>query len=232
MRHPVCCAAALLLASVLGGCAASSSAPTATASTAAASTAGTAGTTGSTVSADASSSAAAPSMAVSAAPGATVAPSDVTGSADLAGLSIMVLAPTSTDPATAAEIDTVVAVLRDAASAGGAELTVATDDLAAATDGALASGADVIVGVGPDTVSTLDLVAAANLDRSFLVLGAQLAEPTENVVAVVWPGADARVEYADEEPGFAGASTYAAEAVARGFAALQADADGYVVSLG
>ncbi|RMI09084.1 BMP family ABC transporter substrate-binding protein [Cellulomonas triticagri] len=51
---------------------------------------------------------------------------------------------------------------------------------------------DVVVVVGADLVDALDRVSSQRLGQQFLVVGAQLPEPTANVTAVVWPGADAR----------------------------------------
>ncbi|RSD11750.1 type 1 periplasmic-binding domain-containing protein [Amycolatopsis eburnea] len=53
---------------------------------------------------------------------------------------------------------------------------------------------DLIVTAGKDLVDALALVTANHLDRQFLVLGAELAEPTANVTAANWPGASFRGE--------------------------------------
>ncbi|EOD67187.1 hypothetical protein [Amycolatopsis vancoresmycina] len=42
---------------------------------------------------------------------------------------------------------------------------------------------DLIISTGKDLVDALALVTASHLDRQFLVLGAELAEPTANVTA-------------------------------------------------
>ena len=46
---------------------------------------------------------------------------------------------------------------------------------------------DLIISAGNDLVDPLALVTANHLDQQFLVLGAELAEPTDNVTAVDWP---------------------------------------------
>ncbi|WP_166997128.1 hypothetical protein [Paramicrobacterium fandaimingii] len=55
-----------------------------------------------------------------------------------------------------------------------------------------AEGSDVVLVCGADLLVSLDAVSSQILDAQFVVLGAQLPEPTGNVTAVVWPGADAR----------------------------------------
>jgi hypothetical protein len=51
---------------------------------------------------------------------------------------------------------------------------------------------DLIIGAGHALIDTLALVTASHLDRQFLVLGAQLPEPTVNVTAAIWRGASSR----------------------------------------
>lgn len=55
-------------------------------------------------------------------------------------------------------------------------------------------GPDLIVVAGNGFVDPLALVSANHLDRQFLVLGAEIAEPTDNVTAANWPGAAFRGE--------------------------------------
>jgi len=61
---------------------------------------------------------------------------------------------------------------------------------------------DLIIGAGNDLVDALALVTASHLDQQFLIVGAEVAEPTENVTAVDWTGASFRGE------GLGMASTY------------------------
>ncbi|WP_459982565.1 hypothetical protein [Nocardioides sp. AN3] len=91
---------------------------------------------------------------------------------------------------------------------------------------------DLIVTVGNGLVDPLALVSASWLDQRFLVLGAELAEPTANVTAADWKGASYRGE------GLGTASTYdaasftperGARAVRAGVAAVVAGYSGYVV---
>ena len=53
---------------------------------------------------------------------------------------------------------------------------------------------DLIICAGNDLVDALALVTPNHLDQHFLVLGAELAEPTANVTAADWTGASFRGE--------------------------------------
>ncbi|HEY6888931.1 MAG TPA: hypothetical protein VI300_14160 [Solirubrobacter sp.] len=53
---------------------------------------------------------------------------------------------------------------------------------------------DLIICAGNGLVDPLALVTANHLDRQFLVVGAELAEPTSNVTAADWTGASFRGE--------------------------------------
>ena len=57
---------------------------------------------------------------------------------------------------------------------------------------AMDAGPDLIVSVGDSLVDPLEVVSANHLERQFLVIGAELAEPTGNVTAVDWSGASYR----------------------------------------
>ncbi|MDP3952566.1 hypothetical protein [Microbacterium sp.] len=154
-------------------------------------------------------------------PGSTLEASAVSADAP-DGLHLAVVAPAQPEEQEQAALD---AVEHFAAQHDGT-VTVHPN-----VDAALADDADVIVGIGPTGVGAIDLASAANLDTSFLVLGTQLAEPTGNVIAVVWPGADQRAVFAEEELPFAGADVYAARAIETGLAAFASDLDGHVIAL-
>jgi hypothetical protein len=51
---------------------------------------------------------------------------------------------------------------------------------------------DLVVSAGHALVDALALVTASHLDQQFLVVGAQLPEPTMNVTAAIWRGASSR----------------------------------------
>ncbi len=91
---------------------------------------------------------------------------------------------------------TLVAAVRAWAAESGVSLkTVTVADPAASIDGiveAMSLGPDLVVTAGDTLVDPLAVVTANHLDRQFLVLGAQLPEPTSNVTAVVWQGASSR----------------------------------------
>ena len=53
---------------------------------------------------------------------------------------------------------------------------------------------DLIICVGNGLVDPLAIVTANHLDQQFLVIGAELAEPTANVTAADWTGASFRGE--------------------------------------
>jgi hypothetical protein len=67
-------------------------------------------------------------------------------------------------------------------------------DLIAAIVRAMDEKPDLIVTVGDSLVDPLATVTANHLDQHFLVLGAEVAEPTHNVTAVDWTGAAFRGE--------------------------------------
>ncbi|MFB2555337.1 hypothetical protein [Herbiconiux liangxiaofengii] len=53
---------------------------------------------------------------------------------------------------------------------------------------------DLIISAGNDLIDPLAAVTPSHLDQLFLVVGAELAEPTENVTSVDWTGAAFRGE--------------------------------------
>ncbi|GAA2614694.1 hypothetical protein GCM10010399_52000 [Dactylosporangium fulvum] len=67
-------------------------------------------------------------------------------------------------------------------------------DLVPAVTRALELHPDLIVSAGNDLVDPLAVVTASHLSQQFLVVGAELAEPTHNVTAVDWSGASFRGE--------------------------------------
>ena len=73
--------------------------------------------------------------------------------------------------------------------------TVAVESPDAAVDGIVSAmdlHPDLIIATGPALVDALALVTASHLDQQFLLLGGQLPEPTVNVTAAIWPGAQSR----------------------------------------
>ena len=99
---------------------------------------------------------------------------------------------------------------------------------------AIAMKPDLIVSAGNDLIDPLAMVTPNHLDQQFLVVGAELAEPTENVTAADWAGASFRGE------GLGMSSTYdpasftparASAAVRAGVAAVLSGRTGIVVWL-
>lgn len=91
-----------------------------------------------------------------------------------------------------------VAAVRDWADAVDADLREIVADTSSELVPRLAEsvglGADLVVSAGNDLVDPLALVTASHLDQQFLVVGAEIAEPTANVTAVDWTGAAFRGE--------------------------------------
>jgi hypothetical protein len=94
---------------------------------------------------------------------------------------------------------------------------------------------DLVICAGHALVDALALVTASYLDQQFLIVGAQLPEPTVNVTAAIWRGASSRgKEVPDTVSSFdpdaftpedAGAATRA------GVASVLSDLTGIVISL-
>lgn len=107
-------------------------------------------------------------------------------------------------------------------------------DLVPAAGRALKMGADLIVSAGNDLIDPLAMVTPNHLSQRFLVVGAELAEPTHNVTSVDWSGASFRGE------GLGMSSTYdaasftparCAAAIRAGAAAVLSDMTGIVLWL-
>ncbi len=146
----------------------------------------------------------------------------------------VVLLTAGKDPATR----TLAAAVRDWAEQEDASLKTITathpDHLIPSISRAIKLAPDLIISAGNDLVDPMALVTANHLDRQFLVLGAELAEPTENVTAANWDGASFRGEglgmHASYDPAtFTPAR--AARAVRAGVAAVLHGLTGIVVRL-
>jgi len=94
---------------------------------------------------------------------------------------------------------------------------------------------DLIVCAGNALVDALALVTASYLDQQFLVVGAQLPEPTVNVTAAIWRGASSRgAEVPDTASSFNPDSftpEHAGAAIRAGVASVLSDLTGIVISL-
>jgi hypothetical protein len=91
---------------------------------------------------------------------------------------------------------------------------------------------DLIVSAGNDLIDPLTVVTASNLQQRFLVVGAELAEPTHNVTAVDWSGASFRGDGVDMSSPYDPASftpERCTAATRAGVAAVLSDLTGMVV---
>ncbi|MFD0783188.1 hypothetical protein ACFQZ8_04520 [Micromonospora azadirachtae] len=107
-------------------------------------------------------------------------------------------------------------------------------DFVPSIDRAVKMSPDLIVSAGNDLIDPLALVTASHLSQQFLVVGAEVAEPTHNVTAADWSGASFRGE------GLGMSSTYdansftaerCAAAIRAGVAAVLNDLTGIVIWL-
>jgi hypothetical protein len=111
----------------------------------------------------------------------------------------------------------------------------ASDDLLGGIGKALALQPDLVLSAGDDLVDPLATVTANHLDQQFLVVGAELAEPTSNVTAADWAGASFRGEGLGTSSTYDASSFTAArcgDAVRAGVAAVLTGHTGIVVWLG
>jgi len=94
---------------------------------------------------------------------------------------------------------------------------------------------DLVICAGNALVDALALVTASHLDQHFLVVGAQLPEPTVNVTAAIWRGASSRGgEVPDTSSSFdpdAFTREHAGAAVRAGVASVLSELTGIVIWL-
>jgi hypothetical protein len=173
-------------------------------------------------------------------PGSTIAaPSIASPDAIPTGLTLAVIAPDITGDA-AADTTAAVAELRAVAELhGAASIRILPGDATEPGDttepidadtllqAALTDSPDVIVVLGEGILGDLDSASASNLGQQFVLLGAQLPEPTANVTAVVWPGADVRLSDGIS----AEMAPRAREALEVGLAAVATHTTGIVLAL-
>lgn len=100
---------------------------------------------------------------------------------------------------------------------------------------AVAADADVVIGLGEGTSDVFAYETSQWLDQQFLILGAQVAEPTDNVTAVVWDGATSRGSGApadgELDPGTV-TPEHASDSVAAGLNSVAEGITGVVLHLG
>jgi hypothetical protein len=147
----------------------------------------------------------------------------------------VVLLTAGNDPATA----TLVTAVKQWAEAEHVSLeTVAAREPGRFVDGiveAMNREPDLVVCAGNALVDALALVTASHLDQQFLVVGAQLPEPTVNVTAAIWRRASSRGrEVPDTAASFdpdAFTLAHAGAAIRAGVASVLSDLTGIVISL-
>jgi len=125
--------------------------------------------------------------------------------------------------------------------AAGADVTLDTldatddDEVEAHIDRAVAMRPDLVVGAGSGVVDVFALITAQHLAQEFLVVGAELPEPTGNVTSVVWPGASFRGTglgaSGDQDPASV-TPARAGDAVTAGVASVLHGLTGIVLDLG
>jgi hypothetical protein len=99
---------------------------------------------------------------------------------------------------------------------------------------AMALKPDLIISAGNPLVDPMALVTANHLGQQFLVIGAELAEPTHNVTAANWAGASFRGEGLGTSTGYNPASFTAERAdraIRAGVAAVLNNLTGIVIQL-
>jgi hypothetical protein len=146
----------------------------------------------------------------------------------------VVLLTAGYDPATT----TLVAAVKQWAKAEHVRLNTVAVTEAKAVDGiveAMELAPDLVVCAGHALVDALALVTASHLDHQFLVVGAQLPEPTVNVTAAIWAGASSRGgEVPDTASSFhpsAFTPEYASAAIRAGVASVLSGLTGIVIWL-
>jgi hypothetical protein len=166
-------------------------------------------------------------------PGATITPKP--GSWDdvhpAAGYRVVLLTSGKDAPTT-----TMVTAIKDWAKAEHVDLRTvvpanAKDDVPSITK-AIGMKPDLIVSAGNDLIDPLTVVTASNLQQRFLVIGAELAEPTYNVTAASWTGASFRGEGLDMSSAYDPASftpQRCTAAVRAGVAAVLSNVTGIVI---
>ena len=92
---------------------------------------------------------------------------------------------------------------------------------------------DLVICAGNALVDALALVTASHLNQQFLVVGAQLPEPTVNVTAAIWQGASSRgQEVAPSLDADAFTPRVVSAAIRAGVASVLSDITGIVIWLG
>jgi hypothetical protein len=134
---------------------------------------------------------------------------------------------------------TLVAAVRGWAQREDIELLALTatndDEVEARVNEPIALHTDLVIGTGNGVIDVFSLLTAQYLAQQFLIVGAQLPEPTENVTSVVWPGATFRgtgLRAAGQQVTASVITELAGDAVAAGVASVLHGLTGIVLELG
>jgi hypothetical protein len=146
----------------------------------------------------------------------------------------VVLISAGGDDATA----TLAAAVAEWSKREGVELRVLTasgnDEVVARLADAVAATPDLVIGAGDGVVDMFARVTPQRLEQQFLIVGAEVPEPTDNVTSVIWPGATFRgtglVTAGSLDPASVTASR-AADAVSAGVANVLGGRPGIVIEL-
>lgn len=168
--------------------------------------------------------------AVDLAPGATLSPTILAEVPISSGLNLVLVTSGPT-------ADVVKRTAQQWAETNGAalqHLSGESVDLDLELRGAIDAGPDLVVVAGPEIVDVVGFVSPQYLSQHFLALGGQLAEPTTNVSAVIWPGGAARGAGIDPTAG-QDDTTFTQERVTEaldaGVRLFLDGSDGYVIEL-
>lgn len=152
------------------------------------------------------------------------------------GMRVVLLTSNESDADEAANVTTIADAVTRWASAEQVSLrTVEVDDHDHPVDAivtAMDQRPDLVISAGNGLVDALALVTANHLDQQFLIVGAEIAEPTGNVTAVDWTGASFRGEGLGMPSAYDPDSFTSARcdrAVRAGVAAVLSDVRGVVV---
>lgn len=100
---------------------------------------------------------------------------------------------------------------------------------------AIEKSPDLIVGAGAGVVDVFSLITAQSLHQQFLLVGAELPEPTGNATSVVWNGASFRgtgISTDDDSVASSVTPARASDAVSAGVASVLHGLTGIVLHLG
>lgn len=171
-------------------------------------------------------------------PEATIrpAPGSWDGTHPPTGYRVVLLTPGRTDDDDRTATTTLAAAVRSWAADEGVSVTTvepdSPDDMVDAVLRAVDERSDLVVSVGDAMVDPVAAISPSALHQQFLVVGAEVAEPTSNVTAADWTGGGFRGEglgAASHHDPTTFTAARAGRALRAGVAAVQHDLNGTVV---